>query len=515
MATSSSLILLINSLTKGEKRYLQLYASMQDGAKDYMYLFDLVEKSTDMKLVKRNFSKGKPAASYEVTSKYLFKVITDCLIHVRANQDKTTRLTMSLLKAKILFEKSMPEEGFRQLQKIRESAEKYEEYMVLTWASRMEMHYLAIFNFNNITEKELIHKQMKIDELLKYAKNIHRHTSLYELLRFRLIFKGGARTKTQKEELNDLIVTELSLISNPLAETFETQKIHLLFQAHYFITINDYRSALKAFYELNDLLEENEYLWNDSPMDYLSTIEGMLESLRMIRQYDEMNVFLDKLQNLRNRSVYMEVMVQRVNFTYRLIQLLDQGEFDKAIVLKDEFNDVLFKKIHLLDLSKQAELYLYTSLIYISVGNLNRAHYFLNKVLMESKMFYSLPIYRTFRLLHLLVHYELGNHDYIAYETRSIKRALNASRTKTYLLENLMLKFMKQASIPSGQAARSEIWKKIKKQFEIIRNDKYEIQLFKIFDFESWVEAKLSNKSYNVFVKDKLKRQQSATAGSI
>lgn len=510
MAGSNSLILLVNSLTKSEKRYFSIYASMQKGAKDYMHLFNILEKNTDPKITKKLYAKTKPSSSYEATSKYLYKVITDCLIHVRANQEKTTRLVMSLLKANVLFEKSMPHEGFKELHKIQTAAEKNEEYFILLWACRMEMYYLANINFDNISEKELVHKQMRIDELLKYSKNIHQHTSLYELLRHRLLFKGAARTRKQKEELNDLVFTELNLVAKSPTETIETQKIHLLFQSHYFISINDYRSALKAFYELNNLLEENEYLWSDAPMDYLSTLEGILESLRTIRKYDEMEFFLDKLKNLQGRSVYLEVMVHRVSFTYRLVRLLDQGEFERAIALKDQYQDVLFKKMHLLDLSKQAELYLYTSLIYIGTGNMNRAHHFLSKVLMESKLYYSLPVFRTFRLLHLLVHYELGNDDFIASETRSFKRGLNASRTKTYLLEKIVLKFVQEKRVKNAAAIKADAWKKIKKEFETIRNDKYEIQILKIFDFESWIEARLSNKPFRLIVKERYRQQQQA-----
>lgn len=515
MASSNSLILLVHSLTKSEKRYFTIYSSMQKGAKDYMRLFELLEKNTDPRTVKKLFAKARPAASYESTSKYLYKVITDCLIHVRANQDKTTRLAMSLLKANVLFEKSMPDEGFKELQKVQEAAEKNEEYFILMWACRFEMYYLANLNFNNISEKNLVHKQMRMDELLKYSKNIHQHTSLYELLRHRLLFKGAARTRKQKEDLNDLVFSELNIVAKAAAETVESQKTHLLFQSHYFISISDYRSALKAFYELIDLLDENEYLWNDAEMDYLSTVEGILESLRMIRKYEEMDFFLEKLDNLLGRSVYLDVMVYRVGFIYRLSRLLDQGEFEEAVLLKDEYHDVLFKKIHLLDLNKQAELYLYTSLIYMSAGNINRAHHFLSKVLLESKLFHALPVYRTFRLLHLLVHYELGNDEFIAYETRSFKRGLNASHSKTYLLEKLVLRFVQEKRVKRRSSVDGGVWKKVRKEFDTIRNDKYEIQILKIFDFESWIEAKLTNRPFKLIVREKFMQRREADSEKI
>ena len=127
---------------------------------------------------------------------------------------------------------------------------------------------------------------------------------------------------------------------------------------------------------------------------------------------------------------------------------------------------------------------------------------------MESKLYYSLPVYRTFRLLHLLVHYELGNDDFIAYETRSFKRGLNASRTKTYLLEKLVLKFVQEKRIKTGPSVKSDAWKKIKKEFETIGNDKYEeIQILKIFDFESWIESRVSNRPFKTIVKERYRQR--------
>ena len=38
------LIQLIQSLTKAEKRYFRLYANLQSGEKNYLFLFDLINK---------------------------------------------------------------------------------------------------------------------------------------------------------------------------------------------------------------------------------------------------------------------------------------------------------------------------------------------------------------------------------------------------------------------------------------------------------------------------------------
>ncbi|TZF86431.1 hypothetical protein FW774_05145 (plasmid) [Pedobacter sp. BS3] len=515
MSKTNTLTLLINSLSKGEKRYFKLYTSLQQGSKDYLYLFELFEKGSDsIADIREAFLQKRPKASYEATSKYLYKIITDCMLHLRTEKDITTKLVTALLKANIMFEKSLYEEGFKQLQKIQATAEEFELYIIELWAARLELYYLCNLNFHTITEPELIQKQMNIADLLKYARNAHQHTSLYELLRHRLLYKGSVRTPQQKEELNDLVVSELNIVSNPTAETFESHKTHLLFQAHYFITVSDYKSALKTFYELNDLFEEHNYLWVDSPMDYLSTIEGILDSLHTIKRYDEMHFFLQKLQFLENQSVYFEIMVQRLAFIYTIVGYLDRGDFDEAEALKKQFEQTLFKKIHLLDISKQAEVYLYTALIYIGGNNMPKAHYYLNRILLESKLYYALPVYRTFRLIHLLVHFEMENHDYIEYETRSIKRSLSSSHKRDYLLEKIVFKFIQQPVQASGNKGRQAIWQKFKQQFDAISSDKYEIQLLKIFDFASWIEAKLCRKPFAILLKEKYQKTVETYAGN-
>lgn len=497
MAKTGTLLQLTASLSKAEKRYFRLYTALQQGNKDYIYLFELLEGGAyeDMTSLKQAFRAGRATASFEMAGKHLYKVLMDCLLHLKASQDPGALLLNNLLKADILFEKSLYSEGFRLLQKVQEAAEEQEQYMLLWQAMRQELHYLRHLNFHTLSEAELIQKQMRMAEILKYARNLQQHTSLYELLRHRLLYKGHVRTARQKAELNDLVISELNLVSNPLADTVESQQLHLLFQAHYFLSLGDHRSALKTFYELHALLEEDRHSRAYRPLDHLGTVEGILDSLRTLRRYRDMHYFLEKIQELEHPSAYFRVMIQRLLFIYGLAEHLHQGAFKKALALKQAFEETLFRKLQLLDLDKQAEIYLYTALIYFGNNDLNNAHHYLSQVLAESKRYYTLPVYRTFRLIRLLVHYELGDHTFIRYETRSIKRTLATDTSRSYLLEKIMLKFVHTYPLPGSAAQRAALWEKMRPVFEQISTDKYELQLLNIFDFATWTAAKLSRRS--------------------
>lgn len=502
MAKTASIQKLVNALSKAEKRYFKMYASLQQGAKDYVTLFHLFQKHRHVADVKAAFKNTKPKASFEITGKHLYKVLTHALLHLRMGQGKSTSLVMRLMKANILFEKSLYEEGFSELHKIQAVAKEYEQYIIQLWATRTELYYLSNLNFHTVTENELIKKQMQIQESIRYISNIHKHNNLYELLRHRLVYKGHARTEKQQAELNDLVVTEMNMMSNPLADTFESHKTHLLFQANYFIAVNDYKSALQTFHELNGLLEEHRYLWDDEPLIYINTIEGILDSLHTIHQYNGMNYFFTRLNNLEKTSVYLEVIVQRVVYIYKLTALLNSGSFAKAFSLKNQFEESLLKKTDMLDTDKQAELFLYTAIIYFVNNDMNKAHAYLSKVLLHSNQYYNLPVYQIFRLIHLLVHYELGNHDFVYHEIRSVKRKLYANQRKTYKIEKIVFSFL-QTPVTSAKQGH-EVWQKFKAMFDAIENDKYEIQVLKKFDFAAWIEAKLCKKPFEKILKQKI-----------
>jgi hypothetical protein len=155
-----------------------------------------------------------------------------------------------------------------------------------------------------------------------------------------------------------------------------------------------------------------------------------------------------------------------------------------------------------MDISKQAEIYLHMTLIYLGNEDINNAHNSLEQVL-QSNLYSTLPIYRTCRLVHLLIQYELGNYEYIRYETRAFRRHLQPDTKRSYLLERTVIKFLGNGEIPPVTAYRTALWKKINASFEKIKADKYERQQLKLFDFSAWIEAKLKRKSLSAVLQEK------------
>ncbi|TCC88727.1 hypothetical protein EZ428_19015 [Pedobacter frigiditerrae] len=503
MSNIVSLATLISSLSKSERRYLKLYGTLHAGRKDYLQLLEvfLVEKDIDQ--VKKRFSSHCPNASFNTTSSYLFKVILDAIIHLQHDKQMLFKLTSEILTVMVLFERGLYVEAFKKIQKVQVEAKKNEFYAIQIWASIIELTFISNLGFHTVNETELVQKQMKVQTLLKHTQQIFQHASLYHLAHHRLLYKGNVRTERQKEELNDLLVSELSLISKPIATTFEGKKNHFLFQAYFLMSIGDYKAAFKTFAELILIFEADDNIKESSVMDYLTTIEGVLNSLHSIRQFDAMQFFLDKLTSLNHISDFQSLNRNRIVYIYKTVRLLNTGNVDEAERLSLSLDDKLFNKIDLLNPGKQAEVHLYTSLIHLMKENIDLAHTNLNKILLGGSIFYSLPVYRTSRLINLLIHYELGNHDYIQYEIRSIKRTLTDNDKKAYLLEKIIFNFLLVQISPKSIKERIAIWDAIKEKFDEIADHKYELQVLNIFDFATWIEAKIFKKKLSHLFNEK------------
>lgn len=506
MLKSESLIHLINNLTKQEKKEFSLYISNKP-EKDYIFLFRLIDdkKVSDPEELKMSFLAAKPTSSFNTVVIYLFDLLIDILTRLRTEQDSYYLLFNELLHARVLYEKSMYQECFQVLKKVKEKAVYYENHFALLVAQRLELNYLLTLDFEDMDEQKLLNKQYKMNNTLKSIRQLNEQSSLYELLKYRMINRGASRSLEETQKLDDLVTSEISIVARAGVENFEIKKNHQLFQANYFITVGDYKAAFNSFVELNKLFEENSHLWNNPPVYYLMTVEGMLESLRIMHNYEGMNYFIQKLAKLSSPSSSFQLNVMYVIFIYRLFSFIDAGDFDKAGIWIAEHQTSLIDKMLLLKEQQQAEMSLYIALIHLGNGEYRKARKRLSATIGRGHL-YSLPLFRTIRIVNVMIHYELGDVDYIQSEIRSIKREMSKNKGYNLKVESFLLKFLNYSFADTNRKKRAEIWESMAEEVHALYADKYETQILRKFDFVAWVEAKI----FEVPLSDILKREHAS-----
>ncbi|TSA37732.1 MAG: hypothetical protein D4R64_05165 [Porphyromonadaceae bacterium] len=478
-------------MSLAEKKAFRIRSGRKKVASDYLILYDIIEKHRNQStpLLVSAFLEARPKASIETTLKYLYELLLDSMLDLRKEQDSFYLLFNKILKARLLYEKSLFDECFGLLESIIAYAEEYENYFALLLASRLELDYLLALNFPNLNEKTLLQKQFRLNEALKYVRKINEQSSLYENLKHRIVYKGHARSQKQKDEFNDLVYSEISIVASQNLDNFEISKLHQLFQANYLISVGDYKSALNSYIELNNLFETNKHFWSNPPVYYLHTLEGVLESLRGIRNYEGMTYFIDQLKAIDSQSVGFRINLMCIIYLYELFPHLDRGDFGTSMSLMNQYKETLYDKLFTLNRARQADLCLYTCLIYFGNSEYLKAHKFLNQIILRGKNYYYLPIYRTIRLVNLMILYNLGDFDLIRYEIRSMKRD-STDTVKDYRIERFLFKFLSK-QLPSVANKRQQLLDKTLKEFTEIHQNVFEKQILRIFDFTAWVESLL------------------------
>jgi hypothetical protein len=492
MIKTEALLVLVNSLTKAEKKAFKIVSQRYKVIPGYLSLFNIICKKRDISVseLKKDFLLNNRKTSFDITVNYLYKILLDTLLDLRKEQDSYYLLFNSIMKARILFEKSLFEDCFNLLNKVIEDSIVYENFYALLVASKLELEYLLALNFPMMDEKLLLGKHNRVNEILSFIRKINQQSSLYELLKYRVSYFGNVRSDEQKLNLNDLVVSEISILASSNLENFEINKLHQLFQANYLISVGDYKSAIRSYIELNNLFEKNKHLWQNPPIYYLLTLEGVLDTLRTIRDYEGMKYFINQLKKIQSPSVNFTANVNCLIFLNELFPKLDQGNYALSAAHLLEKGEAVFNKLQLLSLTRQAELCLYTALIYFCNKDYKKAHKYLNTIILKGKDYHFLTLYRTIRLVNLMILNELGDYKLIETEGRSIKREIKGY-IKGYQIEKLMLVYLGKLKQPLTNRNREILWNKVEGQLQKFRKDVFEQQVLKIFDFTAWIESKI------------------------
>ncbi|MBE7175320.1 MAG: hypothetical protein INR69_02900 [Mucilaginibacter polytrichastri] len=296
----NEIIRIVKTLSPAEKRQVKMHCKKQASDRAYFTLFDLTDDLSLHNIDRPDvfFHKAHPKTSFETTARYLLKIITDCLVALRCDKDPLFALIHNYMRSKVLFERSLIRGGFRELKRVQKQAAVSQNHALEFLSYREELNMLADMNFPETGDQQVIDMQVRGKNILKSMLQVHEHHSLFELLKMRLIRSGKTLSEDSRKDLNDLLLSELSLVIGKVTSSFESTKLHLLFQSFFFTSISDYKSALKTFADLNRLFESNMDNPALLPKDHLSSLDGILDNLRIIRAYDEMPFYIGKVAGL-------------------------------------------------------------------------------------------------------------------------------------------------------------------------------------------------------------------------
>lgn len=423
MKPTHDLFDLVHSLTKSEKRFFKLQSSLQAGEKNYVRLFDLLEKMDhyDENYVKETF-KGELFLKHLPSEKnHLFKLILKSLRSYHGESSVRSILKQALKNVDILHKKGLFEECKKELKRAKKLATSYEFFYylfeIISWQKNLleEDYENGEFSqsIDEIAEEEA--------EVLVLLQNLAQYQVIYG--KVNAIFRSGGFTpsKIHEEMLREILSSKL-LEDASKAKSIRSNCIRLYSLGFCAIAENDIEKAAEYFLEVIQVFEENEWLREDKAKRYMRSLGQLLTCKVLLNDRAGATEIYKKLEALEEMEHFQNPDL--IAFRFRVLK---QIQVEMALMFDQKIqSDELFASIKQTKnvLSKEFEMMMHyrLALYEFSCGFHQRALKHVNEIINNSDKELRQDIYGHVRVLNILIHLCLGNTDLVEYALKSTIR---------------------------------------------------------------------------------------------
>lgn len=509
MKPSIELFKLIKSLTKSEKRFFKLSSSLQSGEKNYLKIFDYIEKQNDYDEyeLKRVFENETFIKHLPSEKNHLYKLILKSLRSYYSEQSVNSTLKQEIKNVEILYNKALYRECEKFVSRAKETAKKYEKFYywfeLISWEKKLldSAYESGVFSID--LDKLVEEEEMVIAKL----RNLAEYTVIYS--KINLIFRSGGFTRNESErEIVDSIADYHLIKGKNTALSTKAASICYYIKGLCAATNRNYADSFQFFNKTREILDNNPHIKSDTGARYAMTLFHLLRCHIDNKEFEQANSLITDIRALQSKkgfkSVDISVRIFANSYNQELVLLHAKGEFQKSVDLIPEIEKQ--QEIYKGKVSKEMELLLTYNKAYscFGIGDYKRALLYLNEVLNDNEQNLRQDIYSFARLFNLVIHYELGNYDFLEYVVKSTNRYLN-KQERNYEIENACIKQIRKLSKTPVEVNRIEIFEKLNKDISTLLKDHNERVALEYFNIEAWVKSKIKKVSFEKVIQDSIK----------
>lgn len=510
MKPSNELFDLIKSLTKSEKRFFKLQSALQSGDKNYVRLFDLVDKmgEYDEELVKRTFKGEKFIKHLPSEKNHLYKLILKALRSYYGETSVSSMLKQEIKNIEILYNKSLFEECSKFMERAKKLAIKYEKFYYLFELINWEKTLLEeSFEDGRFIDLDKLIEEEK--DVLERLRNLAEYHVLYSKINY--VFRSGGYSRTDE---NIKIIEEI--VNHPLIKGKNTalskRAATICYYTQGFCSManGDPKTALEKFLKVKQILDDASLIRADLAKRYLRTLTNIITCLTDLGQIDEARKMISLMRTLKDDQSFVFPDLETTIFKNTGLSELElyhfTGHFTRGLQDVEEIIKSLPNYEGKLHKEHELAFFYQFAYIYFGAGQYSKALSWLNKVLNDNENDLRQDLYSYARLFNLVLHYELGNHDLLEYTIKSTVRYLQ-KRTRDFPIEKLIIEQFKKLIRTQSVTERRNIFIQFKEQFQHLLKGPEDEVVLRYFDFPSWIESKINNNSFEEIVQKSVREK--------
>lgn len=507
---SDQLFNLIQTLSKGEKRFFKLYVSRLGGTDDkkFVLLFDAIEKQ-------KNYNENKIIEKQTLINP---KQLPNLKTHLYFQLLKSLRLcnsnglltikTMELIDyARLLYSKCLYKECMKMIEKVKKMANANDQSVFLL--EILELEKLLISKTLDVGNEERVNSI--ISETIKVSdsiKNINIFSNLSLKLDSYYNKSGFVRNKQDLQKV--ILFFKNSLPPYDIKQLSFQEKLHLFksYVSFYFF-IQDFNQGYVYAKKWVGLFDEQPEMVTLKPEMYIKSLNSLLAVQNKLNKYQEFSETLKQLVAIKrekkivltenlNLNLFKAIYIHEMNRHFMM------GEFKSGTRIVAALENELNRFVTKLDKHSILLFYYKIACLYFGSGNYRVALKWLNKITNEREIALREDIHSFSRILSLICHFEIGNDDLVESYIKSTYRFFIKKGDLT-LYQKYILDFLKGLLIERKIKNVKQRFVKLKDQMIPLRENKYEKRAFLYFDIISWLESKIQNRPVQDVVQEKLK----------
>lgn len=500
MKPSTELFKLIKSLTKSEKRFFKLTSSLQSGDKNYLKIFDFIEKQGyyDEQELKDEFTDETFVKHLPSEKNHLYKLILKSLRAYYSEQSVNSTLKQEIKNVEILYNKALYKECEKFVVRAKQTAEKYEKFYywfeLINWEKRLLESAYEAGEFSTDLDKLVAEEEMVIAKL----RNLAEYTVIYS--KINLIFRSGGFTRNERERQLVEEIADYHLIKGKnTALSTKAASICYYIKGLCAATNRNYDDSFQFFNRTREILDNNPLIKQDSGQRYVMTLFHLLRCYIDNSEFEKAEALIEDIRSLVDKKGFNSVDISVRIFgnlsSQELVLLHAKGEFEKCVQLipQIEKEELMYGE----KISKEMELVLTYNKAYsfFGIGEYKKALQYLNEVLNDNEQNLRQDIYSFARLFNLVIHYELGNYDFLEYVVKSTNRYLS-KHDRDYQIENTCIKHIRKLAKTHSAVNQLEIFEKMDTEIKELLKNHNERAILEYFNVSAWIYSKLNKVSF-------------------
>ncbi|MFH1320652.1 MAG: hypothetical protein ABII90_08370 [Bacteroidota bacterium] len=510
MKSSENLFHLIKSLDQTEKSYFKKFASQHcnDEKPNYLKLYTAINKQkkfNEDEIIKQ-FSGQIWVKNFSREKNYLYNLILKSLRNYHAESSADMQIKGLLQDIEILYKKALYKQCAKLIAKAKKIAKNFEKQSLLLEIIKWE----KLIYFSGKIADYLQNVINDEGQILKLINEKHQHHQL--LSRFYDLTKNESLIRTRKDvELIKEIFKHPLVKGYEMPQSIEAKLLYYNIYSAFFHVIGEYRSGYYFCEKWIVLLESHPALINENPINYINALNYYLFTLdnnseAFFSNLQKLKEIPEKFHRARNKRIEAAINTRYYNIFLALHN--QTGNFKKSIALIPEIKKCLTLFRGKMNKYYELMLHLRIANAYFALKDYTNALYWLNPIMKDKGKDGRQDLYGFAMILNLIIYHEQSFDNYKMHDNFEkliiTTYSFFLKRNRIYDFEYRVINFFKEQI--RNISTNKDLVKALiplKKELSERLKAPFERKALEYFDFISWMESKIENKSMGEIIKGK------------